>query len=57
MSIRYYISSRDMDAKVFTHTIKAHWKIESMQRMLNVKMNEDSCRLGGKKILLNYFQA
>lgn len=49
MSIRYYISSRDMDAKVFTHTIKAHWKIESMQRMLNVKMNEDSCRLGGKK--------
>lgn len=63
MSIRYYISSRDMDAKVFAHAIRAHWQIESMHWMLDVKMNEDASRIrrgnvaeiisGIKKMALN----
>lgn len=63
MSIRYYISSKDIDAKAFAHAIRAHWKIESMHWMLDVKMNEDASRIrrgnaaeiisGIKKMALN----
>lgn len=63
MSIRYYISSKDMDAKAFSHAIRAHWQIESMHWMLDVKMNEDASRIrrgnaaeiisGIKKMALN----
>jgi len=63
MSIRYYISSKDIDAKVFVHATRAHWKIESMYWMLDCKMNEDASRIrrgnaaeiisGIKKMALN----
>lgn len=52
-----------MDAKIFAHAIRAHWQIESMHWMLDVKMNEDASRIrrgnaaeiisGIKKMALN----
>ncbi|EBP7623439.1 ISAs1 family transposase [Salmonella enterica] len=63
MSIRYYISSRDLDAQAFANAIRAHWQIESMHWMLDVKMNDDASRIrrgnaaeiisGIKKMALN----
>ncbi|EOL9916128.1 ISAs1-like element ISEc26 family transposase, partial [Escherichia coli] len=64
VSIRYYISSKDMDAKEFAHAIRAHWLIEhSLHWVLDVKMNEDASRIrrgnaaeiisGIKKMALN----
>lgn len=36
-SIRYYISSKDLDAKEFAHDVRAHWLIEnSLHWVLNV---------------------
>lgn len=63
-SIRYYISSKDLDAKEFAHAIRAHWLIEnSLHWVLDVKMNEDASRIrrgntveiisGIKKMALN----
>lgn len=64
VSIRYYISSKDMDAKEFAYAIRAHWQIEnSLHWVLDVKMNEDASRIrrgnaaeiisGIKKMALN----
>ncbi|MGU9649981.1 ISAs1 family transposase [Salmonella enterica] len=63
MSIRYYISSKDIDAKAFAHATRAHWQIESMHWMLDCKMHEDASRIrrgnaaeiisGIKKMALN----
>lgn len=63
-SIRYYISSKDLDAKECAHAIRAHWLIEnSLHWVLDVKMNEDASRIrrgnaaeiisGIKKMALN----
>ncbi|HAW0505546.1 ISAs1 family transposase [Escherichia coli] len=63
MSIRYYISSKNIDARAFAYAIRAHWQIESMHWMLDAKMNEDASRIrrgnaaeiisGIKKMALN----
>ena len=46
VSIRCYISSKDMDAKEFAHAIRAYWKIENnLHWVLDVKMNEDGSRI------------
>nr|WP_254888755.1 ISAs1 family transposase [Salmonella enterica] len=63
MSIRYYISSKNIDARAFVYAISKHWQIESMHWMLDMKMNEDASRIrrgnaagiisGIKKMALN----
>ena len=54
VSIRYYISSKDMDAKEFAHAIRAHWLIEhSLHWVLDVHFREDACKVKAEKAMQN----
>lgn len=67
INIRYYISSKDMDAKTFAARVRGHWAVENnLHWMLDVGMNEDASRIrqgnaaqvmsGVRKIVLNLFK-
>lgn len=46
LSIRYYISSAELDSKELLEKSRAHWSIEvQMHWRLDVGMNEDKCRI------------
>lgn len=45
VSIRYYISSAELDAESFAHSARGHWGIESMHWSLDVSMREDECQI------------
>ncbi len=40
----YYIASMDISPKELLHTVREHWKVESMHWMLDVDFAEDNCR-------------
>lgn len=44
--MRYYISSRALDAKRFAHAVRGHWGIENgLHWVLDVAFDEDQCRV------------
>ena len=46
LELRYYISSRKLDAKELLEASRAHWSIEaSLHYRLDVGMREDECRI------------
>ena len=45
MSIRFYISSRNLTAKDLHDATRAHWLVESMHWQLDVAFREDACRI------------
>ena len=49
-SVRYYISSRPMDAEVLLELVRGHWRVPSgrengLHHTLDVQFREDDCRL------------
>lgn len=46
VEMRYYISSRALDAKGFAYAVRGHWGIENcLHWVLDVAFNEDQCRV------------
>ena len=45
ISVRYYISSAELDAESFAHSDRGHWGVESMHWSLDVSMREDECQI------------
>lgn len=45
ISVRYYISSKNLSAKELHDATRAHWGIESMHWQLDVSFKEDACRI------------
>ena len=46
ISIRYYISSKKLDARTLLESSRSHWSIEvQLHWKLDVGMNEDTCRI------------
>lgn len=44
VSIRYYISSKKLDAKTLLHASRSHWMVESMHWILDTEFGEDASR-------------
>ena len=45
-SVRYYISSRPVDAQALLALVRGHWGVENgLHRTLDVQFREDDCRL------------
>ncbi|HCG6981481.1 TPA: ISAs1 family transposase [Vibrio parahaemolyticus] len=44
VSVRYYISSKQLDAKTLLNATRSHWLVESMHWMLDTEFGEDDCR-------------
>ena len=45
-AVRYYISSRPVDAEVLLALVRGHWGVENgLHRTLDVQFREDDCRL------------
>ena len=45
-SVRYYISSRPVDAEALLALVRGHWGVENgLHRTLDVEFREDDCRL------------
>lgn len=42
--MRYYISSKQLDAKTLLNATRSHWLVESMHWMLDTEFGEDDCR-------------
>lgn len=47
VSIRYYISSKELSAEELHNATRAHWGVEVMHWQLDVGFNEDSSRIRG----------
>lgn len=45
ISVRYYISSKNLSAKELHDATRSHWGIESMHWQLDVSFKEDACRI------------
>lgn len=45
ISLRFYISSKDLSAKELHDSTRAHWLVESMHWQLDVGFREDACRV------------
>ncbi|MEZ9631454.1 ISAs1 family transposase [Vibrio breoganii] len=45
MSVRYYISSKELTAQELHDSTRAHWLVESMHWQLDTAFNEDACRI------------
>lgn len=45
MSVRYYISSRNLSARELHDATRSHWLVESMHWQLDVAFKEDACRV------------
>jgi len=45
VSLRFYISSKDLSAKELLDSTRAHWLVESMHWQLDVGFREDACRV------------
>jgi predicted transposase YbfD/YdcC len=53
--VRYYISSLDVDVKLFAHAIRSHWGIEnSCHWSLDVTYREDESRIREKHLRENF---
>ncbi|MDV7106402.1 ISAs1 family transposase, partial [Vibrio sp. TH_r3] len=44
VSVRYYISSKDLDAKTLLNSTRSHWLVESMHWILDTQFGEDESR-------------
>ena len=44
ISIRYYISSKKLDAKTLLNATRSHWLVESMHWILDTEFGEDASR-------------
>ena len=45
-SVKFYISSAELDAKSLLNAARAHWSVENnLHWQLDVSMNEDACRI------------
>ena len=45
-AVRYYISSRPVDAGTLVALVRGHWGVENgLHRILDVQFQEDDCRL------------
>ena len=45
-SVRYYISSRPVDAEALLELVRGHWGVENgLHRTLDVQFREDDCRM------------
>ena len=52
---RFYISSRDTDAKFFSEAVRKHWQVEnSLHWTLDVTMNKDASRIRTEASPENY---
>ncbi|MFA0254823.1 ISAs1 family transposase [Vibrio breoganii] len=45
LSVRYYISSKELKAEELHNATRAHWGVEVMHWQLDVGFNEDACRI------------
>jgi len=45
VSVRYYISSKELDAKTLLTSVRSHWKVESMHWLLDTAFSEDASRI------------
>jgi len=56
VNIRYYLSSKDMNAKEFVHAIRSHWRIEnSLHWLLDVGFKAGMKRKRKKVALSTYY--
>ncbi|SBO12197.1 Transposase DDE domain protein [Vibrio mediterranei] len=44
VTVRYYISSKDLSAKELLNAMRSHWLVDSMHWSLDTRIGEDSCR-------------
>ncbi len=44
LTVRYYISSKDLSAKELLNATRSHWLVESMHWTLDTEFGEDACR-------------
>lgn len=45
MSVRFYISSKELSAQELHDATRSHWQIESMHWVLDTAFKEDACRI------------
>jgi predicted transposase YbfD/YdcC len=50
---RYFISSLRGDARIFSHSVRSHWVVESFHWHLDVTFREDYCQVIDKRAAFN----
>lgn len=54
LTVKYYISSKDLDAKELSNSTRSHWRVESMHWMLDTEFGEDACRKRAEESAENF---
>jgi predicted transposase YbfD/YdcC len=52
--ISFYISSKNLSAKEYTHGIRAHWSVEAMHYVKDVTFGEDASLIRTKNAPTNF---
>ena len=50
---RYFISSKELDAKSFAHAVRMHWQVETMHQYLDITLLEDNAVICDKQVASN----
>ncbi|MDT8954609.1 ISAs1 family transposase, partial [Aeromonas caviae] len=54
ITVRYYISSKNLNAKELLNATRSHWLVESMHWSLDTTFGEDDCRKRAEESAENF---